>query len=112
MSEPSAAVSHAASVDWNIVAAALATFSGTLCVTVWGFLTGKKKITERLEGRDGNGGVNSAAILDNTMILQQVLIQRETRDGLLLNSHALTALCSAIEDNTNAVEKLTKKLDG
>lgn len=112
MSEPSAVASHAATVDWNIVAAALATFFGTLCVTIWGFVTGKRKITERLQGRDGNEGVNSAAILDNTTLVQHVLIQREIRDHMLLNTHALTALCSALEDNTRAADNLARKLDG
>lgn len=110
MSVPSVAANHAASVDWNIVAAALATFLGTVTVTIWGLISGKKKVEAKLEGRT-DVPVQSAAILDNTLLLQQVLLQRELRDHMLIGNHALQGLCRAIEENTEAVQELTRKLN-
>lgn len=109
MSTPSALASHASSVDWNLVAAAGATFLGTLVVTVWGWFQGKKKLSARLESHvDGN--VAGAVLLDNQTLREATLINREVRDQLLLHTQALNASCKATVDNTGCLDDILHEL--
>ncbi len=113
MSTPSEIVSQAASVDWNLVAAAAATFLGTLVVTMWGWFQGKKKLAARLESGHPIGSelqVTGAVLLDNQTIRESTLVSREVRDQLLLNSQALHAHCKSLDSNTHSIDDVLQEL--
>lgn len=114
MSTPSAIVSHAATVDWNLVAAAAATFFGTLTVTIWGWFQGKKKLAQRLEGHQPGQDltVTGAVLLDNQTLREATMVNRELRDRLLVHSEALHSNCKATIDNTQAMDEIIQELRG
>lgn len=104
-------VNQAASVDWNLVAAAAATFFGTLTVTIWGWFQGKKKLASRIESHIGdNAQVTGAVLLDNQTLRESTLVSKEVRDQLLLHSQALHASCKATADNTDSLDDILHEL--
>lgn len=112
MSTSSAIVNHATSVDWNLAAAAAATFFGTLVVTVWGWFQGKKKIAARLEGHQPGHEmtVAGAVLLDNQTLREATAVNRELRDRLLVHIEALHSICRATTDNTNTMDEVLQEL--
>lgn len=111
MSHSSELANQAASLDWNIIAAAAATFLGTLIITVWGWFTGRKKLQEKLnQALPPEGGVQSAVILDNLTIREATMVNREVRDHLLIHHRSLDANCRSTEANTGAMEDLLEEI--
>lgn len=99
MSPHSEVIEKAASLDWNIVAAAAAIFLGTLVTTIAGWFKGKRNIStrERITDSFEIGGVS---LQDNQTLREATIVNREIRDQLLLNHNVLTKLCRAMDDNT------------
>jgi len=112
MSQPSELVSHAATVDWNLVAAAAATFIGTLVVTVWGWFQGKKKLAARLQSGypSPDGQITGAVLLDNQTIREATIVNRELRDRLIIHGETLSSNCKAIVDNTHSLDEVLEEL--
>lgn len=111
MSHPSAAlVEHTVAVDWNVVAAAIAVFCGTLITTVWGWLTGKKKIRDHLRMDSLDIPITGAVIQDNQSLRESTLINKEVRDQLLIHHHDLQSSCKATDDNTRVLEEVLDEL--
>ena len=102
-------VKQAATLDWNLVAAAAATFIGTLIATIWGWVQGKKKLHQKLEGI-GEASVTGVAVMDNQTLRELTLVNREVRDQLLLHCHALNANSKAMEDNTSSADDILDEL--
>lgn len=109
MSTPSEIVNHVATVDWNLVAAAVATFLGTLVVTIWGWFQGKKKLASRLEAAS-SPEVTGMVLLDNQTLREATLVNREVRDQLLLHSQALNASSKATQENTACMDDVLEEL--
>lgn len=112
MSTSSAIVSHAATVDWNLVAAAAATFFGTLTVTVWGWFQGKKKLAAQLEGQlpHPDMQITGAVLLDNQTLREATAVSRELRDRLIVHGEALHSNCKATLDNTESLDEILIEL--
>lgn len=112
MSQSSEVVSHAMSVDWNLVAAAAATFLGTLVVTVWGWFQGKKKLAAKLEGHlpPNDMQVTGAVLLDNQTLREATAVSRELRDRLIIHGEAIHSHCKATVDNTNSLDEILAEL--
>jgi hypothetical protein len=108
MSQVSTVAEHATTIDWNIVAAAVATFCGTMIVTIWGWFQGKKKVSNHIS--EGNYQVTGFAIQDNQTLREATIINREIRDQLLLQNHALTQSCRIMEEKTRVMEELLEEL--
>ena len=92
MSAASAAV-EVASVDWNIVAAAAATFIATGIATVWGLVKGKKKVQE---GKSEITSIVGASIVENVTM-------NKLSERLQENTNALRDNTAALNRNTDVL---------
>lgn len=108
MSQVSSVAEHATTVDWDIVAAAAATFFGTLVITIWGWFQGKKKVNSHLS--EGSPQITGFAIQDNQTLRESTIINREIRDHLLLHHHALIQSCRIMEEKIRVMEELLEEL--
>lgn len=109
---PAAAVSQAASVDWNIVAGAIATF----IVTAWVAWSGRQKAKKEEEKEQASTPqvpvITGATLQDNFTLLQQAEAARNHTEELRLSRHATEQLRDTIRDLTKEVERLTQALKG
>lgn len=98
-------------LDFKLIATALAVFVGTLITTIWGWYSAKKKVTESFTS-DGKmpTTVTGAILMDNMTIHESTTVNREVRDQLLVLNHTLNRMCRAIEDNTESLDELLKKI--
>lgn len=108
MSEVSTVVKQANAVDWNVVAAAVAVFFGTVITTVLGGLKARSELTKKLLPKDENGGVQltGAILQDNQTVRDATNASVALRDQLLLMTHAVERLCKSTEDRTRVDEEL------
>jgi len=113
MSHPSAAiVEQASSVDWKVVAGALAVFVGTVVTTIYGWITKKKETSADTHIKTGMDiPIAGAVIQDNVTLRESVIVYREVRDQLLIHHHALMSQCRSTEDNTRAMDEIIKELN-
>ena len=100
--------SATATLDWNLVAAAAATFFATALIAVCGWISAKKKVAAKFN--DPDMSVSSVTLMDNQTIRDSTVVNREIRDQLVLNHHAMTCLCRAIEDNTSTGDAILSEL--
>jgi hypothetical protein len=85
--------SEAASVDWNVIAAALGTFIATGAATAWGLLKGKKKFE--------SGKSEATAIVGGTIM--------ETASMSKLTI-ALTEASETMKEHTNELRRNTAEM--
>lgn len=90
-------VSPLASVDWQTVAAAIATLAGTLYLTLKGAQKGKKKAED---GKPDLTGVVGASLIE------AACIQNLTHQ-LHENTQALNEKARALRENTAAIQRNT-----
>lgn len=104
-------VSTAAGLDWNIVAAAVATFVGTLIVTIFGWYKGRERIQRRLSTPEigGNGMLAGAVLQDNQSLRDATVASRELRDQMLLTHEALDRHSECLRDNSRHVSELVEE---
>lgn len=91
------AVSPLASVDWSVVAAAVATFIGTIYLSFKGIQRGKEKVA------GGNSSITS--IVGATLIENETI--RQFTEQLRLNTQMLHDHCEQIRANTAAITRQT-----
>jgi hypothetical protein len=114
MSQVSVLAETSHTVDWSVVAGAVAVFCGTVVTTIWGWIQGKKKIDQHFKTNpgspEGTGQVTGAILMDNLTIRESTLVNREVRDQLILQHHCLSDLRQAMIDNTRAMDDLLQEL--
>jgi len=113
MSHPSAAVvEQVTSVDWKVVAAALAVFIGTFVTTVYGWVT-KKKETQKshIKSESFDIPIAGGVIQDNQTLRESVIVYREVRDALLIHHHSVQSQIRSLEDNTRSIDDVAKRLE-
>lgn len=103
-----AAVATSSPPDWNIVAAAMATFIATGFIILRGWLEGRKKVVAQVAPPDSQ--YVGAIIQDNKSVMESTLIMRELRDQLLMTNHATGAQTLATEALASANEELVREL--
>lgn len=108
MSVSSAA--DAATLDWNVVAAAVAVFVGTLVTTVLGWRKGAKNLEKKLSKDDGTPSVTAAILQDSQTVREATLVSKEVRDQLLLHRVATEHLCRSTEESTGVERELVAEL--
>lgn len=94
------AVSPLASIDWQVVAAAAATFVGTIFLTFKGIQKGREKVQE---GAAPSGSITSivgATIMENETI-------RQFTEQMRLNTQMLHDHCEQVRANTAAITRQT-----
>lgn len=89
MSDPS----PLANVDWQIVAAGVATFFGTLWLTIKGMKSGKEKVEK---GESAVTSIVGASIIENESI-------RQLTDQLKMNNQCLHDMTDELRRNTAAI---------
>lgn len=103
-------VSQASSIDWNVIAAAIAVFFGTLATTVLGWLRGRREVEKKLSKDDGTPSVTAAILQDNQTVREATLVSKEVRDQLLLHRVATEHLCRSTEESTGVERELVAEL--
>jgi hypothetical protein len=105
-------VSTAAGLDWNVVAAAVAVFLGTLITTVFGWYKGRERIQRRLQPVDqgGTAMISGAVLQDNQSLRESTLVARDLRDQLLLTQQSMDHHANCLQDNTRQLADLVEEL--
>jgi hypothetical protein len=93
MSDPS----PLANVDWEIVAAGLATFIGSIYLTIVGARKGKKKVQE--------GSSSSTSIVGASLIETETI--RSFTEQMRINNQMMHDLTEEVRRNTAAVTRQT-----
>lgn len=106
-SEVSEVANHTLSLDWNVAAAAIATFIGTLAITVWGWFRGKGKMKE---GTGVDVPVSGVALMDNQSLREATAINKEIRDNLILHTAALNLAAMRTNENNEAIYELCREV--
>lgn len=110
MSPVSTAASQAINLDWNILAAAVAVFLGTLITTIFGWFKGKERVQKALPASGAGGLISGAVLQDNQSLRESTVVARELRDQLLLHHHAMDRNTAALEENADATRDLIEQL--
>jgi|AraplaMF_Col_mMF_1032025.scaffolds.fasta_scaffold60219_2 hypothetical protein len=113
MSQVSQAAAEASTLDWKVVAAAVAVFCGTLVTTVWGWIQKRKSFESSHIKGAGVVDVPIAAgiIQDNQTLREATMVNREVRDQLLILNHALMQYNRNQEETNELLEKICRRLD-
>ena len=105
---PAQAVSQAATVDWNIVAGAIATFITTAIIAWVGRQSGKKKV--EAEEKAMPTVMTGAVLQDNYTMLMAAEANRQLAEELRMVRYAVVQLRDELVETKIELERLTKKL--
>lgn len=108
MSQAFTVVDQATQVDWNVFAAASATFVATAIATILGLRKGRKDVEKQINPDQNNPHQIVGAVLqDNQSLRESTLINREVRDQLFLVNHSLNRHTEAMKGLTEALDRNT-----
>lgn len=97
-------------VDWKLVASAMAVFVATGITTVWGWMQGRRRTRETVSP-SAEFHVSGAVIQDNTSLRDNTAATRELRDQMLLLVHVLERHVKVQDDMQDTLDSLMRRLD-
>lgn len=112
MSSPTQAAAEAVgTIDWKVVAAAVATFLATFVTIVWGWVQGRKKVEAQIKPKEGaDVPLVAGMVMDNLTVRESTMVSKEVRDQLLILNHALMSHTRNLEEVAGLLEDLVKEL--